>query len=147
MFVYLIIKRISISDYPNKKSFPAESIKFKNHLHGRHLPLEENERNKLYENTHEKYLRKKKFENFSTEELNLQRKKNERKVSIFVKQWANHWQETVYDNHKSLLYMISRSVPNYAVLHAIFNEICIRDKKFQPKTVLDFGSGIGSTMW
>lgn len=85
--------------------------------------------------------------NLTNEDLARIRKENERKVAIFVKQWANHWQEIVYNDHKSLLYMIGRSVPNYAVLHTIFNEICTRDENFTPKSVLDFGSGIGTTMW
>lgn len=136
-----------LEDYPNRKQIIGESVGFSNHLYGRHVPLEEKEQKLLHDNAHDKLLKKRHLQNLSVDELHKIKRKNEGKVSVIVKQKVNYWQETVYDTQKSLLYMVVRSVPNYAVLHSIFNEIRIRDETFKPKNVLDFGSGIGSTIW
>ncbi|XP_011495145.1 PREDICTED: methyltransferase-like protein 17, mitochondrial [Ceratosolen solmsi marchali] len=43
--------------------------------------------------------------------------------------------------------MATRSIPEYFVLTTIFNEIKARDAFFNPQTMFDFGSGVGSTLW
>ncbi|KZC04745.1 Methyltransferase-like protein 17, mitochondrial [Dufourea novaeangliae] len=52
-----------------------------------------------------------------------------------------------YDAYTSLSYLISRSVPEYSVLYKLFNEIKTRDDNFIPKTLFDFGSGVGTVIW
>ena len=64
-----------------------------------------------------------------------------------LKKKTYFWAPIEYNQFKSLVYMTSRSVAEYSVLVNILNEIKIRDKKFDPNTVFDFGSGMGSVLW
>lgn len=57
------------------------------------------------------------------------------------------WHYYEYDEYSSNLYMATRLAPNYAVIKTIMNEIRDMDQQFQPKSVLDFGSGMGTTIW
>jgi len=43
--------------------------------------------------------------------------------------------------------MIAKSAGEYASLIRILNEIVKRQPKFTPKSVFDFGSGIGIVPW
>lgn len=64
-----------------------------------------------------------------------------------MNQNAYNWRPVVYDQTTSLAYLISRLAPDYASLYRIFNEIRSRDSNFQPQTMFDFGSGLGSALW
>lgn len=57
------------------------------------------------------------------------------------------WHYYEYDEYASNLYMATRLAPNYACLKTIMNEIQAMDPAFEPNTVLDFGSGMGTTIW
>lgn len=57
------------------------------------------------------------------------------------------WHYYEYDEYASDLYMAVRLAPNYACLRTIMNEIRVLDPSFEPKSVLDFGSGMGTTCW
>jgi ribosomal protein RSM22 (predicted rRNA methylase) len=43
--------------------------------------------------------------------------------------------------------MITRTPAQYAALCRVFNEMKLRDPSFKPKTLFDFGSGLGSVTW
>lgn len=66
-----------------------------------------------------------------------------------LKKRANHWKPVVYDNQTVWHYFMGgKSAFDYACTKSIFLEIRQRLKdKFQPQTMLDFGSGIGSATW
>lgn len=53
----------------------------------------------------------------------------------------------VYDDYKSLQYLIGRSAQEYAVISRIFREIQARDPGFKPSSYFDFGSGVGTGLW
>jgi ribosomal protein RSM22 (predicted rRNA methylase) len=53
----------------------------------------------------------------------------------------------IYNEAVALTYLVARIAPEYATLYQIFQEICSRDQNFQPQTLFDFGSGIGSALW
>lgn len=57
------------------------------------------------------------------------------------------WHYYEYDEYSSDLYMAVRLAPNYACIKAVMNEIRDCDPNYQPKSVLDFGSGMGTTSW
>lgn len=57
------------------------------------------------------------------------------------------WHYLEYDDYVSALYMAARLAPNYAAIKTVMDEIKSTDPEFKPRTVLDFGSGMGTTMW
>ncbi|XP_046397479.1 methyltransferase-like protein 17, mitochondrial isoform X2 [Ischnura elegans] len=57
------------------------------------------------------------------------------------------WKNIDYDDYMSKKYLIARSAANYAVLMKVFNELKVKDPSFCPKTLLDFGSGVGTVTW
>lgn len=57
------------------------------------------------------------------------------------------WHYFEYDEYSSNLYMAVRLAPNYAALKTVMDEIKDLDQHFEPKSVLDFGSGMGTTIW
>ncbi|KAL8564212.1 hypothetical protein ACOMHN_017481 [Nucella lapillus] len=52
-----------------------------------------------------------------------------------------------YDAYKSLLYLTAHLAHNYSVLLQCFTEISKRDADFHPRSVYNFGSGLGSSIW
>lgn len=69
------------------------------------------------------------------------------KARKILKQNVYNWQPINFDKLTCLTYLVGRSVQNYAVMRKIFNEIKLRDKDFNPQTLFDFGSGVGTVMW
>lgn len=57
------------------------------------------------------------------------------------------WHYYEYDEYASNLYMATRLAPNYACLKVILNEVRDIDPSIEPESVLDFGSGLGTTCW
>lgn len=53
----------------------------------------------------------------------------------------------VYRRRHALGYLASRLTGTYASTYRVLKEISLRVPKFKPKTILDFGSGVGSTYW
>lgn len=58
-----------------------------------------------------------------------------------------HWQELTYNERLSLVYMAARLDGGFAAVSRAFHEIRTRVPKFQPQTLMDFGSGTGSVTW
>lgn len=69
------------------------------------------------------------------------------KVKEILKQRVYSWQAINYDERKALLYLISRSAEEFAVIMRIFQEIRKRDPTFSPRSYFDFGSGVGTGVW
>ncbi|KAI6654569.1 Methyltransferase-like protein 17, mitochondrial isoform X2 [Oopsacas minuta] len=53
----------------------------------------------------------------------------------------------VYKRRHGLGYLASRLTGTYGSTYRVLKEISLRVPKFKPKTILDFGSGVGSTYW
>jgi len=53
----------------------------------------------------------------------------------------------IYNQAVAMAYLVARIAPEYATLYQIFQEICRRDPDFQPQTLFDFGSGVGTVLW
>ncbi|XP_026543875.1 methyltransferase-like protein 17, mitochondrial [Notechis scutatus] len=73
--------------------------------------------------------------------------KLKQKVLTAVRQTTFHWEELKYTKELSFLYMVSRMDANYAAVSRAFHEIQKRVPDFQPKTLLDFGSGTSAVSW
>ncbi|KAF5270858.1 hypothetical protein FQA39_LY08303 [Lamprigera yunnana] len=58
-----------------------------------------------------------------------------------------NWTACDYGVYNSLLYLIGRFAPEYAVLIKVLHEITIRDADFKPRSLFDFGSGVGTATW
>lgn len=64
-----------------------------------------------------------------------------------VEERRRDWRYYEYDERAAHLYMATRLAPNYACLRTVMQEIRDLDPSFEPKSVLDFGSGMGTTVW
>lgn len=64
-----------------------------------------------------------------------------------LKGFIYSWKSINYNAFTSLVYLFGRSIPEYSVLYKIFNEIYTHDKNFTPKSLFDYGSGVGTVMW
>ena len=62
-----------------------------------------------------------------------------------LEQNRRDWHYYEYDERASLLYMAARLAPNYACVKTVMNEIRDLEPTYKPKSVLDFGSGMGTT--
>lgn len=69
------------------------------------------------------------------------------KVLFRLKKAVYNWKFMDYNEYNSLVYLLGRFAPEYAVLTKIFSEIKLRDNDFKPRSFFDFGSGVGSAMW
>ena len=75
--------------------------------------------------------------------LNSQNSKAQKKFY----QKAYRWKPVTYNQPMALTYLIARLAPDYASLVNVFKEMRVRDPNFQPQSMFDFGSGIGSALW
>ncbi|XP_013930151.1 PREDICTED: methyltransferase-like protein 17, mitochondrial [Thamnophis sirtalis] len=73
--------------------------------------------------------------------------KLKQKVLTVLRKSTYHWEELKYTDELSFLYMVSRMDANYAAVSRAFHEIQKRVPDFQPKTLLDFGSGTSAVSW
>ena len=71
----------------------------------------------------------------------------EKKRRRLVNQSVNHWAPVEYDRTAGLVHLVSRTAVEFAVLNKIFVEIKRKYGEYQPRTLFDFGSGIGTGYW
>ncbi|KAK2140325.1 hypothetical protein LSH36_1383g00008 [Paralvinella palmiformis] len=64
-----------------------------------------------------------------------------------LKRIVYHWQPIKYDVFRCFQYMTGRVPYDYSCLYRVLNEIKMRDSNFMPKTLLDFGSGLATSVW
>jgi len=57
------------------------------------------------------------------------------------------WKPLTMDDKTSYYYLFGRTAAEYAALRRVFHEILVRDRLFSPKSVFDFGSGVGTVSW
>lgn len=137
----------ALEDYPVKAVLEA-SNKLTRHLKGRVPPMEKEEIKETVETVRQKVIKKYKDVVIKTEEderRHLQIINN--KVDNILREKIYNWEPIKYDVMKSLVYLLARSAPEYAVLVQIFGEIANRDPSFVPRGLFDFGSGVGTATW
>lgn len=115
------------------------------HLAGRHPPPEADDINFIFQQVQARVKRAPADDTTDmTQEEALLRNPKARRL---FKELAYNWVPVQYDKYTSLSYLVNRSVPEYSVLYKIFNEIKTNDANFTPKSMFDFGSGVGTAMW
>ncbi|CAH8668370.1 unnamed protein product [Schistosoma rodhaini] len=57
------------------------------------------------------------------------------------------WKSLSYSGHTCELYLVSRLAPNFATVCRVLYEIRKRCPSFIPKSLFDFGSGLGTVAW
>ncbi|XP_014310186.1 methyltransferase-like protein 17, mitochondrial isoform X2 [Myotis lucifugus] len=110
-----------------------------NYLWSRHLPVEPGELQRRAEHLEKKFLEN--SDSSQTEE------KLRGAVLHALRKTTYHWQELSYNEGLSLVYMAARLDGGFAAVSRAFHEIQTQLPEFQPKTLMDFGSGTGSVTW
>lgn len=82
-----------------------------------------------------------------SEEQRMKREQLAELITGKVNERRRDWHYYEYDERAALMYMATRLAPNYISLKTVMNEIKRSDSEFKPKSVLDFGSGMGTTIW
>lgn len=122
-----------------------ESVKkLTRHLTGRHPPLEQIALQEKLKKVEERLNTNRLDKKISIKDIDFRQNTKARNI---LKQNVYNWQPINFDKFTCLTYLVGRGVQNYAVAHRILDEIKARDKDFKPKTLFDFGSGIGTVMW
>ncbi|KAJ8922406.1 hypothetical protein NQ315_004352 [Exocentrus adspersus] len=130
------------------KALAADSRKLFLHLKGRNPPIEKEELNRRVEQTKSKVLSR--FDNVVINTDEEERRYNQmagNKMENILRKSIYNWRPIRYDSHTCMLYLMARSAAEYAVLIKIFSEISGRDPEFKPRSLFDFGSGIGTATW
>lgn len=115
-------------------------------LWSRHLPVEDSEIRQKAASL-ERELLGDRLQTMSTEERDHLGDRVTQIVLEKLRTQTYRWKAFNYDEFGSYVYLVGRLAADYAVLHTIFSEVKHMAPTFAPKTVLDFGSGVGSVFW
>ncbi|XP_071815016.1 ribosome assembly protein METTL17, mitochondrial-like [Apostichopus japonicus] len=74
-------------------------------------------------------------------------KKLQDKVKSKLRNRLYHWKPISFDENVSFVYLAARMAPNYAIIYRVLHELQRIMPSYQPSSVLDFGSGLGSSIW
>lgn len=122
-----------------------------NRVHHSQLPPEEKEIHVFTKEIESKFIAKEKsnLKDFrelgEDEQLKIYIERN-KKIEQVVKKKVLSWKEYKWTEYQAILYLAARLAPNYLATRFVFNEIKHIDPSFRPKTLFDFGSGLGTTM-
>ncbi|XP_066254248.1 ribosome assembly protein METTL17, mitochondrial [Euwallacea similis] len=144
-FLKAVLK--AVEDYPIKAVVESGS-KLTRHLKGR-VPLMEKDIfqstvNKIKNNLEQRHQNM--ILKDEEDEQKFEKMINDKLYNI-LKRKVYNWKPIKYDVYTSLAYLLGRAPAEYAVLTKIFSEIVNRDKEFTPKSLFDFGSGVGTVTW
>lgn len=132
----------------SKKHLITESQSFMRYLHSRQPPVEKNSIKSITAAIKEE------VENtFNVERAALSEEQREYfdnlvqlNTSNILKQRIYNWQPIIFTRYTGLQYLFARAAAEYAVISWVFHEIKVREN-FMPKTLFDFGSGVGTVVW
>ncbi|CAH8576970.1 unnamed protein product [Schistosoma turkestanicum] len=77
----------------------------------------------------------------------LQNFTTQREVRISEEFDLKSWRSLNYSGHTCELYLVSRLAPNFATVCRVLYEIRKRCPSFIPRSLFDFGSGLGTVTW
>ncbi|XP_015180546.1 PREDICTED: methyltransferase-like protein 17, mitochondrial [Polistes dominula] len=123
--------------------------KLMQHLLGRHItikqPVVPNEEKRIYDSMNPTKL----YEIVDDTNINNDNTNNDFKLEYHEKEKSHHSSNIPlnYNRQSCLLYLVGRSQFEYSVVYRILNQIKTKDVDFKPKTLFDFGSGVGTVMW
>ncbi|KAK4884246.1 hypothetical protein RN001_000517 [Aquatica leii] len=135
-----------LEDHPAKSVIEDCKILIR-YLKARLTPVEKNHINVIKREVTQEILNKYNLDTASEEKkekllLGLNGKIQER-----LKQKIYNWTPIQYNEYNSLLYLLGRFAPDYAALVRVLYEISIKDLQFKPRSLFDFGSGVGTVTW
>ena len=81
------------------------------------------------------------------DEIQFIKRKREKKINSLLNVTRPSWKEITYNEYDSHVYLGSRLGANYSTIKYVMNEIRLANPLFKPKTLFDFGSGHGTTMF
>ncbi|XP_034938143.1 methyltransferase-like protein 17, mitochondrial isoform X2 [Chelonus insularis] len=128
-------------------SFEDEILVLHRYLHSRQPPSYQAHVQKKFSEIIKELTERVDFEAVTSENMEEIENKIEVDAHTKLKQSVYNWQPIEYTYQKGLTYLIARGGHNYAALYTILSEIKKRDPSFIPKTLFDFGSGVGSVSW
>ncbi|ROT66606.1 Methyltransferase-like protein 17 [Penaeus vannamei] len=140
----------TLKDYP-EKSLLGDANKLSSYIWSRHAPLEKDEYHHKIRDVEDTIKEQEMVDPSSPhvgEELRgrlLESRKS--KVITKMKKDVYHWKPIEYNGYRAAMYVAGRLAPDYASLYRIMAEVKKRDPHFSPLTLLDFGSGVGTSMW
>ncbi|KAK8401929.1 hypothetical protein O3P69_001204 [Scylla paramamosain] len=141
---------VVLQDYP-EKNVQKDAQVLNRYLWSRHAALEPEEVKMRHHEVREKIKMK---DNIDPDSPDIPQEERQQlldslqsKVYERIKKEAYNWQALQYDTYKSVLYLAARLAPDFAALVQIMSDIKKRDPGYTPLTMLDFGSGVGSSMW
>ncbi|KAK0091886.1 hypothetical protein PV326_002576 [Microctonus aethiopoides] len=135
-----------LEDYP-KSEIIKDATYLHRYLNFKMLPPENYNTESKYMEVQESIMKRRKYKNILESEDNDLLPEIHDKTMKVLKTKINPWAPIQYDRYRSLMYMLGRGAQDYAILYKIMKEIKSRDEEFRPKTLLDFGSGIGTVSW
>ncbi|XP_029836159.4 methyltransferase-like protein 17, mitochondrial [Ixodes scapularis] len=87
------------------------------------------------------------LESMTPEERSQIEDQVEQAVLKKLKEQIPPWRPLNYDEFGSYTYLVGRLAADYATIRAVLAEIRHQNPAFAPKSLLDFGSGIGTSFW
>uniref|UniRef100_A0A069DUL8 Putative mitochondrial/ ribosome small subunit component n=1 Tax=Panstrongylus megistus TaxID=65343 RepID=A0A069DUL8_9HEMI len=139
---------IDVLNGVTKKQLIKESQSFTRYLHSRQPPVEKNSLKSKIAAIKEEVENTLNIDRAALSEE--QRKYFDNLVQLntnnVLKQRIYNWQPIIYTRYTGLQYLFARAAAEYAVISRIFHEIKGREN-FMPKTLFDFGSGVGTAVW
>lgn len=124
-----------------------DGVKLSNFLNGRHAPPEVPAVVAKYAEIRAKITAAREKANASEKSIEDTEIRDKNKALRLLKRAIHAWSPVNYNRYAGLLYLVARSGPEYAVLYRIFHEITIRDENFVPQSFMDFGCGVGTSLW
>ncbi|CAI5791108.1 17, mitochondrial [Podarcis lilfordi] len=115
-----------------------------NYLWSRKRPLEAADLRRKAHELEQKFREKKNATGPLDEEAEA---KLQKKVLDALRKSTYHWEELKYTEELSFIYMAARMDGVFAAVTRAFHEIQKRVSDFEPRTLLDFGSGTGAVTW
>ncbi|KAK2717723.1 ribosome assembly protein METTL17, mitochondrial-like [Artemia franciscana] len=130
------------------KDLRKKADRLERHLRGRHPPPSDSVARELAQKYEEKFRKSSVNIEYLSEEEQIKYENDiVQKVMGKLKKRMYHWEPLKFSEESSRAYLLARLAPNYSSLVRIFTELRSRDPCFSPDTILDYGSGIGSTYW
>lgn len=136
-----------ILDFP-VKALIEDGKTLANHLRGKRPPLEKDELKRIQHSVYSKVLEEHQIPDLKNEEDQAKFQQIiDNKVNNILRSDVYRWKPVNFTSYEALVYLMSRSAAEFSVLAKIFLEISERDPEFKPRSLFDFGSGVGTVTW
>ncbi|XP_017543343.1 methyltransferase-like protein 17, mitochondrial [Pygocentrus nattereri] len=128
------------------KDLSERSRRLKNYLWSRKRAAEAPQLREKAVELEERWMAEEKQRQSDGDDQNFEAKIR-RKVLFELRKTTYHWTPLRYDAELGVVFMAARLAGGYAAVMRALNEIKKRDPLFAPRSLLDFGSGLGTALW